>query len=222
VLRFREYRDNERHFTDRNAYSIRLAYQEINRRVRERGRLETDRDFWFLTRPELYAVLDGNYNEVLTRAKVRGRMHNFDRFDRRDWSPPKFVKHNRPYAETTAAADADGMLRGLPTSSGTVTGTARVVRELSQIGRVQRGEILVANSTDPGWTPVFALLSGVVVETGGLLSHSSCLAREYGFPAAQVEGALGVIPDGATITVDGDAGTVMIHEPAGDPGETAP
>ena len=214
VLRFLEYRDNERHFTDRNAYSIRLAYQELNRRVRERGRLETDRDFWFLTRPELYAVLDGNYNEVLTAAKIKGRMRNFERFDRRDWSPPKFVKHNRPYAEVSTELGADGLLRGIPTSSGTVTGTARVVRELSKIGRVQRGEILVANSTDPGWTPVFALLSGVVVETGGLLSHSSCLAREYGFPAAQVEGALQLIPDGATITIDGDAGTVLVHPPS--------
>jgi pyruvate,water dikinase len=214
VLRFLEYRDNERHFTDRNAYSIRLAYQEVNRRVRERGRLETDRDFWFLTRPELYAVLDGTHNPALTSAKIKGRMHNFDRFDRRDWSPPKFVKHNRPYEDGTAVTSgADGVLRGLPTSSGTVTGTARVVRELSKIGRVNRGEILVANSTDPGWTPVFALLSGVVVETGGLLSHSSCLAREYGFPAAQVEGALQLIPDGATITIDGDAGTVTVHDP---------
>jgi pyruvate,water dikinase len=214
VLRFLEYRDNERHFTDRNAYSIRLAYQEVNRRVRERGRLNTDRDFWFLTRPELYAVLDGHYNPALTAAKVKGRMHNFDRFDRRDWSPPKFIRRNRTHVEVTAELGADGMLRGIPTSSGTVTGTARVVRELSKIGRVQRGDILVANSTDPGWTPVFALLSGVVVETGGLLSHSSCLAREYGFPAAQVEGALQLIPDGATITIDGDAGTVVVHEPA--------
>lgn len=103
-------------------------------------------------------------------------------------------------------------LRGLPTSRGRVTGTARVVKQLDQIGRLNRGEILIANSTDPGWTPVFALISGVVVETGGLLSHSSCLAREYGFPAAQVENALQLIPDGATITIDGDSGEVRVHK----------
>ena len=103
------------------------------------------------------------------------------------------------------------VLHGLPTSRGVVTGTARVITALTDIGRVNNGEILVANSTDPGWTPVFAVLSGVVVETGGLLSHSSCLAREYGFPAAQIEGAVRLIPDGATITVDGNAGNVLIH-----------
>jgi len=221
VLRFLEHRDDERHFVDRSTYSLRVGFQEVNRRIRERGRLETDRDFWFLTTPELYAVLDGTHNPVLTAAKVRGRMRNFDRFNAKVYQPPKFLKDGRPYAEVTTEIGADGVLRGLPTSSGTVTGTARVVRELSQIGGVSRGEILVANSTDPGWTPVFALLSGVVVETGGLLSHSSCLAREYGFPAAQVEGAMRLIPDGATVTIDGDAGTVRVHEPAGEPAGSA-
>jgi pyruvate,water dikinase len=88
------------------------------------------------------------------------------------------------------------------------------VKELTQIGRVNPGEILVANSTDPGWTPVFAVISGVIVETGGVLCHSSCLAREYGFPSAQIEGALQLIPDGATITVNGDTGEVRILQEA--------
>jgi pyruvate,water dikinase len=59
---------------------------------------------------------------------------------------------------------------------------------------------------------VFSIISGVIVETGGLLSHSSCLAREYGFPAAQVEGAVRLIPDGAKITLNGDSGEVHLIE----------
>jgi pyruvate,water dikinase len=109
----------------------------------------------------------------------------------------------------------DNVLRGLPTSRGLVTGTARIVKALGEIDRVSPGEILVVNSTDPGWTPVFALIKGVVVETGGMLSHSSCLAREYGFPAAQIEGALHLIPDGATITLNGDTGEVRIEDADG-------
>lgn len=108
-------------------------------------------------------------------------------------------------------ADAgDGVLRGMPTSPGLMTGTARVVHDLSGIGEVRDGEILVTNSTDPGWTPVFLVIKGVVVETGGILSHASCLAREYGFPAVQLEGATTLIPDGATITLDGTTGTVTV------------
>ena len=213
IVRFLEYRDDERHFVDRNTYSIRNACVEINRRIRERGRLQTDRDFWFLTLPELYSVLDGNHNVELTDVKIKGRMANFDRFNRKDWTPPKFLRDNKPVPEDAPViADGQTALQGLPTASGKITGTARVIKELSQIGRVNPGDILVANSTDPGWTPVFAVLSGVIVETGGMLSHSSCLAREYGFPAAQIEGAMRLIPDGATVTVDGDTGTVTINE----------
>jgi rifampicin phosphotransferase len=220
VMRFLEYRDDERHFVDRNTYGIRRAYLEVNRRVRERGGLETDRDFWFLSQPELYSVLDGTHNPALIAAKVRGRMRNFEAFDSKEYAPPKFLRGNRPLP---SAADAEGdgnLLAGIPTSAGMISGTARVVKELSQIGRVAPGDILIANSTDPGWSPVFAIISGVVVETGGMLSHSSCLAREYGFPAVQVEGAVRLIPDGATITVDGNTGTVTLEtepEPSAEP-----
>ncbi len=213
VLNFLEYRDNERHFIDNNTYSVRKAYLEVNRRIRERGRLETDRDFWFLSETELYQVLDGHYNAKLIRAKVAGRMRNFDRFDRKEFAPPKFLYRDRALhfdEGLTSSIDGQTVLRGLPTARGYVKGTARVVKELTQIGRVNPGEILVANSTDPGWTPVFAVISGVIVETGGVLCHSSCLAREYGFPSAQIEGALQLIPDGATITVNGDTGEVRI------------
>jgi phosphoenolpyruvate synthase/pyruvate phosphate dikinase len=81
---------------------------------------------------------------------------------------------------------------------------------------VKNREILVTNSTDPGWTPVFLVISGIVLETGGMLAHGSCLAREYGFPAVQVANAMRRIPDGATITVNGDTGEVTIlDEPGG-------
>ena len=105
------------------------------------------------------------------------------------------------------------------TSTGKVTGTARVVNELSQIGRVKQGEILIVHATDPGWTPVFMLIKGIVLETGGLISHGALLAREYGLPGVQIEGALRLIPDGATITLDGDLGVVIIHDETDEPGE---
>src|SRR5690606_24438555 len=88
----------------------------------------------------------------------------------------------------------------------------RVVRELSQIGTVKKGEILIVHATDPGWTPVFMLITGIVLETGGLISHGALLAREYGLPGVQIPGALELIPDGATITLDGDSGMVIIHD----------
>lgn len=143
-------------------------------------------------------------------------MRNFDRFRAREWEPPKFLTDNRGVSFDPPPSDSGdhALLQGIPTSRGQVTATARIVKDLAHIERVNAGDILIANSTDPGWTPVFAVISGVIVETGGMLSHSSCLAREYGFPAVQLEGALSSIPDGATIELDGNTGRVRITEPS--------
>jgi rifampicin phosphotransferase len=108
-------------------------------------------------------------------------------------------------------SDTTGGLTGVGTSRGQITAHARVVPSLQQIGKVKDGDILITHSTDPGWTPVFTLLSGIVLETGGALAHGSLLAREYGFPAVQLADAMELIPDGATITIDGDTGTVTIN-----------
>ena len=78
-------------------------------------------------------------------------------------------------------------------------------------GTIKEGEILVTNSTDPGWTPVFMVISGIVLETGGMLAHGSCLAREYALPAVQIENAMQLIPDGAFVTINGDKGDLRVH-----------
>ena len=117
----------------------------------------------------------------------------------------------RAAALDAAPLHGDGVFRGVGTSRGTVTGTARVVKTLKEIGRIKEGEILVTNSTDPGWTPAFLLIKGIVLETGGLLAHGALLAREFGFPGVQIASALQHIPDGATISLDGDAGIVVLE-----------
>jgi len=97
-------------------------------------------------------------------------------------------------------------------SKGVVTGPARIVKELKDIARVQHGDIMVVFATDPGWTPVFLVISGLVIETGGLLSHGASISREYGIPAVQLPGAMQRIPDGAMITIDGTSGVLRIED----------
>ena len=206
-------RDNERHFVDRTTFTIKRCFIEVNRRITERDDIFTsERDFYFLTKEELFDVLDGRANRKLTQAKIKARMDNFDRFDRKEQIPPMYLHRNKPadLDQLDEVDDSDGVLRGVGTSRGTVTGTARIVKELKHIGVVQEGDILVTNSTDPGWTPVFLVIKGIVLETGGMLAHGSCLAREYGFPAVQVASAMSRIPDGAQISINGDTGVVTI------------
>jgi pyruvate,water dikinase len=127
--------------------------------------------------------------------------------------PPAAFVGERPFYEQTLPEHGT-LLRGLPSSPGRVTGTARVVRTPRDGQRLQAGEVLVAPSTDPGWTPLFLLAAGLVVETGGYLSHGAIVAREYGIPAVlNVPLATQCIPDGSTIVLDGGAGTVQIMPP---------
>ncbi|RIK41846.1 MAG: hypothetical protein DCC58_11910 [Chloroflexi bacterium] len=108
-------------------------------------------------------------------------------------------------------SDEPGVLRGAAGSAGSVRGVARVVRSLADAQRLQPGEILVTETTAPAWTPLFASAAAVVTDTGGVLSHCAVVAREYMIPAVVGTAmATAVIPDGATIEVDGAAGVVRI------------
>ena len=80
-----------------------------------------------------------------------------------------------------------------------------------EFDKLQRGEILVCPHTDPEWTPLFTLAAGVVVDTGGILSHAAIVAREYGIPAVLAAGdATKKLRDGDSVLVDGTAGTVTV------------
>jgi pyruvate,water dikinase len=74
-------------------------------------------------------------------------------------------------------------VKGLLGSAGVARGTARVIHSLAEAGKLQPGDVLVAVSTEPPWTPLFATASAVVTDSGGVLSHSAVVAREYRIPA---------------------------------------
>lgn len=102
----------------------------------------------------------------------------------------------------------------MPCSPGQVTGPARVIRDIDDADRLQRGDILITRFTDPGWTPKFGLLAGVATETGGLLSHAAVIAREYGIPAVLAVPRLTErIADGQTITLNGNTGEIVVSAP---------
>ena len=105
------------------------------------------------------------------------------------------------------------MLKGVPASSGRARGRARIVLDVHEAMRLSSGDILVTQATDPGWTPVFPLVSGIVLEIGGQLSHGAIVAREYGIPAVvNVQGAMQTIQNGQMITVDGTNGRIYLDE----------
>lgn len=106
-------------------------------------------------------------------------------------------------------------VRGFAASSGVVEGTARVVKSVAEIGKLQAGDILVCQVTNPTWAPVFQKIAAAVSDIGGSMSHAAIVAREYGLPAVVGTGhATSRIPDGARVRVDGARGIVTILEAA--------
>jgi pyruvate,water dikinase len=179
------------------------------------GRIRAADDVFFLDLAEARAGLGGQalHGVVEQRRKAYeeelGRRH-IPRVLLSDGTEPEALPTREASTAAGIAADslAPGTLAGTPASAGTVTALARVILD-PQGARLEPGEILVAPSTDPGWTPLFLTAGGLVMEMGGPNSHGAVVAREYGIPAVVgVPDATSRIQTGQSITVDGAAGTV--------------
>jgi pyruvate,water dikinase len=119
----------------------------------------------------------------------------------------------------TPVQDDTTQLEGTPASPGVVEGVARVVHGIDQMDTVQQGEILVAPTTNPSWTPVFSRISACVADGGGMMSHAAIVCREHGVPAIVGTGrATRAIKTGQRIRVDGNTGIVTILDDQADRG----
>jgi pyruvate,water dikinase len=175
--------------------------------VRE-GRLEARDDVWFLTVEEVRDALHGSAADLKPRVAERREAHA----RHQKMVPPRVITSEGEILNKSHARSGlpPGALAGSPASPGVVEGKARVVRDPAT-AVLQAGEILVAPFTDPGWTPLFINARGLVMEVGGLMTHGSVVAREYGIPAVVcVPDATTAIQTGQTIRVNGDEGYVEI------------
>ena len=173
------------------------------------GRLAQAADIFFLTLPEVHETLAG----ADLRESVRERHATFARELTRRHVPLVLLSDGtEPPAQSQSAILAAGALQGTPASPGVVTAPARVILDPHD-ARLSPGDILVAPSTDPGWTPLFLKASGLVMEMGGAMAHGAIVAREYGIPAVVgVAQATERIATGSRITVDGTTGTIRLEK----------
>ncbi|MBB6550542.1 PEP/pyruvate-binding domain-containing protein [Nonomuraea rubra] len=174
-----------------------------------RGRLERADDIMFLTLEEARAAA---HDEADHRELATIRRTEYERELRRRIVPGALLSDGTDVEALAPAPPAqDGVLTGMSGAAGQATGRARVIRD--PVGaRIEPGEILVAPTTDPGWTPLFMTVAGLVTETGSPVAHGPTVAREYGIPAVIcVRGATNEIRTGQLITIDGTAGTVRVE-----------
>ncbi len=185
----------------------RVLLRQAGKELVQTGRLEAADDIFFVSLPEAYAALAGKD----LSDKVRSRRRSYVQELARRHVPLVLLSDGtEPSVESDQGELARNLLRGVPISPGIVTGMAHVILD-PHGAQLERGEILVAPSTDPGWTPLFLVAGGLVMETGGEISHGAIVAREYGIPAvAGVTRATERLRTGQRITVDGSAGTIRI------------
>jgi len=181
---------------------------ELGRRWKEQSLIAQPEDVFFLSLDELEGVAESPRSMA---EEVRARRAEFEANKLRPC--PDIIRGSQEiYAESARPAEAtEGQLHGIAGSPGVVTGMARVIRGPEEFGKLKNGEILVAPLTNPVWTPLFAIASGVVTEVGGPLSHGAIVAREYGLPAVMgVTGATKLVQEGQMMTVDGSKGIVYL------------
>ncbi|PWR05506.1 pyruvate, water dikinase [Micromonospora acroterricola] len=173
------------------------------------GLLEQPDDIMFLTLDEADTAVHQSADH---RATVASRRTVHRRELRRRSVPVALLSDGTDVETVLPPTPApDGALAGVGASAGRVTGPARVVDDPST-AHIEPGEVLVAATTDPGWTPLFLTASALVTETGAIMAHGPTVAREYGIPAVIcVPDATRAISTGQLVTVDGAAGTVTVH-----------
>ncbi|MCP5523617.1 MAG: hypothetical protein H7A46_18925 [Verrucomicrobiales bacterium] len=194
-----------RHITVLRRILLRLGGQLF-----ERGTLAQPDDIFFLEVGEVRSVADGQATFDVDSAIAKRREEYARNLELEP--PPLVIGRYRP--EDLDAPHAGGeatTLTGIPVFPGVVTGPARVILRTNDHDQVLPGEILVAPFTDPAWTPYFVSAAAVVMDQGGILSHGSIVAREYGLPSVtSVGSATRLIRTGDVIEVDGAAGRVVI------------
>ncbi|NNJ79508.1 MAG: hypothetical protein HKP19_09630 [Xanthomonadales bacterium] len=185
----------------------------MGRGLVRQGRLNRPDDLFFLEWSEIDAWLSGNYMLPATipgLVALRRREHLAQSAravpDTIQLPPGEYLKSD---TQTPVVQQAVGELRGVGVSGGRIRARARVMAGLGESAQFQKGEILVARQTDPGWASLFFLASGLIMERGGMLSHGAIVAREFGIPAViAVPHAADLLKTGDLLLVDGDQGRV--------------
>ena len=192
--------------------AMRKLHLVLADRFVERGWLEHRDDYFLIRLEEIATVIDGKSAPETLRALAEDRIMETAR--NRSIQMPLLMRESELAAlirtsGISSRSSEDGQMTGHPVSGGCVEAEVVVVHDPSDFDRMKRGAILVAPATDPSWTPLFTLASGVIVEVGGVLSHASTVAREYGIPAlANVKHATKRLKTGERVRLDAIHGFV--------------
>ena len=205
------FRENQRFYLDHLLFRQRLMLNEMGRRLSEKKVIEELDDVFFLYENELLMFFNINVEsngciDPRLRDKISERKKEFYRYKLS--LPPKFLKNGIEFDDTVMEYDKNAIY-GAAASPGIFNGVARVVKSIEELSQLEDNEILITSNTDPAWTVIFSKISGLITETGGILSHGAVISREYRIPAVTaVKGATKIFKTGEELVIDGNEGVV--------------
>jgi len=209
--KFMLYREGISSLYTRGLSSFRAYYLALGERFVDRGLIEFREDIFFLFDDEIRACVKKEINGEDFKKMIGERQEDME--NSRNIILPEVIFGDSP---PIIVAQSSQTLQGTPTSRGYFTGPVKVVQGLRDFNKPVEGDVLVIPYSDVSWTPLFTKVGAVISESGGILSHSSIVAREYNIPAVvSVPGAM-QMHDGEMVTVDGYKGKIIIHDTAPD------
>ena len=203
------WREEFRDLSTRFYYLIRIYTIELAKELVKEKVLEKEEDIWFLKVGNLWDYLDNKISDKDVKDIINKNKNYYESY--RNYMSENEIGQDIGAGDTKN--NVESAIKGLGANNGKVVGTARVIESFDEIDRLQKDDILVTKFTDTGWTPKFAILSGIVTEYGGILCHAAIVSREYGIPAiVSCHDVTSKIKDGQKIMIDGTTGIVTIME----------
>lgn len=201
------YREYPKYILIQRNYIYKQALLKEAEKLVQKGVIREKEDIYYLSLKELRDVIKTNR---LDYGIISRRKEEYEFYEK--LTPPRLMTSEGEVimGEYNTGNIPPGALAGVPVSTGVVEGRARVVLKLED-AIVEEGDILVTKFTDPGWTPLFVSVKGLVTEVGGMMTHGAVIAREYGLPAVVgIDNATRLIKDGQLIRINGSEGYVEI------------
>ena len=204
-------RDNRHYYVTMPFSFMKKSIRQLAARLNEKDYIKDERYIYHLTFDEIKQLIQGTLsketaNNLIIRRKG-AKPISLDEL-------PSFIKGWPKLMRLQVHANQNNSmeLKGMGSSPGIANGPVKIVRTPTDFSSFRAGDILVAVSTDPAWTPLFAIAKAVITEYGGMLSHGAIVAREYDIPAVlNVKNATSLLKDGQKVTVDGNKGLILIH-----------
>lgn len=202
-------REHPKYFMIKTWERARELFLEIGSDLKKNGILENETDIFYFTIYEIEELVTKKFNVKDVQKLVKKRINEYKRYSK--LVPPQILTSDGEDVRVPEKHDDNpNVFIGLGVSSGAYEGIARVIIDPLK-DKLSNGEIMVCSHTDPGWTPLFNTCQGLVIETGGTLTHGSVVARELGLPAVVgIKNCTKKIKSGDTIKIDGRTGKVEI------------